>query len=53
MYQNLSKGKRQEFVFLGFHLLSIIITQLDKKGRAVETPRGWKGISDLHIGFLG
>lgn len=46
MYQDLSKGERQEFGFLGFYILNIIRTQLNKKSKTVETPRGWRGISD-------
>jgi len=53
MYEDLSKGERQDFGFLGFYILNIIRTQLNKKSKTVETPRGWRGISDLHIGFPG
>lgn len=49
--QDLSKGERQEFGFLGFYILNIIRTQLNKKGKVVETPMGWRGISELQIGF--
>ena len=53
MYQDLSKGERQDFGFLDFYILNIIRTQLNKKSKMVETPRGWRGISVLHIGFPG